>query len=43
MLEMRLVGRERESKIAMRVLWREARVEWRAPMGWMVGEVRVAR
>jgi hypothetical protein len=43
MLEMRLVGRESESRIAIRVLWREVRVECRAPMGWMVGGVRVSR
>jgi hypothetical protein len=43
MLEMRLVGRESESRIAMTVLWREERVEWRAPTGWIVGGVSVSR
>ncbi len=42
-LEIRLEGRERESKIAMSVVCREVRVECSAPIGWTVGEVRVAK
>lgn len=43
MLEIRLVGRERDSKRAMSVLWMEMRVVCSAATGWIVGGMRVEK
>ena len=43
MLEMSCVGRERERRSAMSVLWMERRVVCSAEMGWLVGGTKVSR